>query len=102
MLELAEQIGIQPRDNFSVNNTYFDLMEGQFIESSPNHQYYLDPGPSELLYDFMMQDKENVHELVCNNAQRRFLLDKLIQFYKLHVDSMKDLLSFQILNEILA
>ncbi len=102
MLELAEQIGIQPRDNFSLNNPYFDLMEGQFINSCPNHQYYLDALPSELLYDFMMQEKEYVHEIKCSNTQRRFLLDKLIQFYKLHIDNIKELHTFQILNEILA
>lgn len=102
MLELAEYIGIQPRDNFSVNNTIFDMSAGQFAAVSPDHPYYLSPEASELLYDFMMQEKENVHELACRNAQRRFLLDKLIQFYKLHIESMKDLNTYHILNEILA
>jgi DNA repair protein RecO (recombination protein O) len=102
MLSLSEYIGIQPRDNYSVNNPIFDLREGQFIARMPDHPYFLDESYSELLYDYMMQERESVHELSCSNTQRRFLLEKLIQFYKLHVDSIKELHTHQILNEILA
>lgn len=101
LLELAEQIGIQPRDNYSMNNPIFDLMDGQFIRDLPDHHYFLDAEDSEHLYDMMMQERSDVHELPLTNTQRRLLLDKLIQFYKLHVDSMKDLLTYPILNEIL-
>jgi DNA repair protein RecO (recombination protein O) len=102
MLELSEHIGIQPRDNFSVNNPYFDLMEGQFTSKTPNHRYFLDPADSELLYDLMMQERDSIHELSLTNSQRRILLDKLILFYKLHVDTIKELHTYNILNEILS
>lgn len=102
MIELSEYLGIQPRDNFSVNNYIFDMMEGQFVNTIPDHAYYLDKEYSELIYDFMMQERESVHEITCSNLQRRFLLDKLILFYKLHIDSMKELHTHLILNEILA
>ena len=102
LLELSKFIGIQPRDNYGLNRTYFDLQEGQFVASSPDHTYYLDPPEAELLYDFIMQERESVHELSCSNTQRRKLLDKLIQFYKLHIDTIKTLHTYKILNEILA
>lgn len=102
MLQLAEKIGVQPRDNYSVNNSIFDLKEGQFVKTAPNHSLHLDSLSSEILYDFMMEEKETVHELTCNNAIRRILLDKLIRFYQLHVDSVKEVHSHLILNEILS
>ncbi|WP_235298546.1 DNA repair protein RecO [Portibacter marinus] len=102
MIELAGEIGIQPRDNFSVNYPYFDLMDGQFISDTPDHHYFLDLTESESLYDIMMQEREYVHELSLTNVERRNILDKLILFYKLHIDSMKELHTYQILNEILA
>jgi DNA repair protein RecO (recombination protein O) len=102
MLELSEHIGIQPRDNYSVNNPYFDLMEGQFTSSIPNHRYFLDPGEAEQLYDLMMQERDYIHELSLTNRQRRILLDKLILFYKLHIDTIKELHTYNILNEILS
>ncbi|GEM_PF-100743 len=102
MLELTEQIGIQPRDNYSVNKTFFDMMEGQFVAGIPDHHYFLKPEQSEHLYDLMMQERDYVHELALTNRERRQILDKLILFYKLHIDSMKELHTYQILNEILA
>ncbi len=102
MLDFTEFIGIQPRDNYSMNNAYFDLVEGQFISGRPDHKYFLDQEGAELLYDLMMHEKESVHEFEITNAQRRFLLDNLILFYNLHIESMKALKTYQILNEILA
>ena len=102
MIELAEQIGIQPRDNFSINNPYFDMQEGQFAKHTPDHRHFLELEDSENLYDIMMQERDDIHELKLTNAQRRKILDNLIQFYKLHIDSMKELQTYQILNEILA
>lgn len=102
MLELSEYIGIQPRDNYSINNPYFDLVEGQFASSIPNHQYYLQASEAELLYDLMMQERDSIHELGMTNLQRRILLDKLILFYKLHIDTIKELHTYSILNEILS
>jgi DNA repair protein RecO (recombination protein O) len=102
LIELAQYIGFQPRDNFSLKRTFFDLQEGQFIAQSPEHQYYMDPPEAELLYDFIMQEREYVHELKCSNTERRKLLDMLILFYKLHIDTIKTLHTYKILNEILA
>ncbi|GLR18055.1 DNA repair protein RecO [Portibacter lacus] len=102
MIELAEQIGIQPRDNFSINNPYFDLMAGQFVSKLPDHHQFLDADQSEWLYDLMMQERNYVHELKLTNTQRRILLDKLILFYKLHIESIKELHTYSILNEILS
>ena len=102
MLELSEYIGIQPRDNFSVNNPYFDMMDGQFVSAVPQHRYYLDPIESEVLYDLMMQERDYIHELSLSNGQRRIILDKLILFYKLHIDTIKELHTYSILNEILS
>lgn len=102
LLELTEHIGIQPRDNYSINNKYFDLVDGLFVSSLPDHQYFLDLEHSELLYDLMMQERSFVHELMINNSQRRILLDKLILFFKLHIDTIKELHTYPILNEILS
>ena len=102
LLELSVHIGIQPRDNFSINNRYFDLAAGQFISKTPEHHHFLDLDQSEMLYDLMMQERDFVHELTITTRQRRILLDKLIVFYKLHVDTIKELHTYAILNEILS
>lgn len=101
MIELAELIGIQPRDNYSVHRPYFDLSEGQFIEEERANHHCLNTKTSELIYDLMMSDRESLHDLNFSNEERRNILDKLIQFYNLHIEAMKPLNTHQILNEIL-
>lgn len=59
----------------------------------------LDPAEEALLQDLIESDYQT--KLVMTNTQRRNILDLLLHFYSLHIDTFGELKSLQVLREVL-
>ena len=101
LLELSSYLGFYPNNNYSEKNCLFDLQEGVFIASAPEHLFYAD---SELSFQFsgFIKSSERKEAFACDARLRGELLKLLLLFYKLHVPSFGELKSLPVLRELLA
>lgn len=102
MLELCEQIGFQPVNNFNESLPFFDTLEAQFVASDATNKYCISEELSKVLYQFLQIPKDDIQQVALSRQTRSDLLDKLIQYYQLHLENFRDLKSIDILRQVLS
>jgi DNA repair protein RecO (recombination protein O) len=105
-VRLMHHLGIFPHNNHSLQLPIFNLREGIFQASVPDHQHYLDPGNSKIFSEIL-----NSHPTsripypvsrILNPASRNQLLETILLYYQLHLPGFRGLQSHHILHDVLA
>ena len=97
-IKLASFLGFALSNNYSTDNCYFDLHSGQFINNDIRNPNILNGDSSKLLH-LILSDEQDIPS---NKIERNYLLDQLITYYKLHVESFKRIkISSSIKNDII-
>jgi DNA repair protein RecO (recombination protein O) len=77
---------------------YFDLMEGHIIHTKPTHNYLMSMEDLHYLGTIMAQGADGKADVSLD--VRRRLVDQLIMYYQLHVESLREVHSLRILREL--
>ena len=101
LLELSPFLGFVPGGEASAQTPFFDLKEGVFSPSVPNHVHYLDEQNSLLLHQLLYSNFEICHTLGFNRDERRNLLMHLLDYYKLHIENFPEIHAHKVLQEVL-
>lgn len=80
-----------------VGRAYFDLLDAVFVSSPPNGHPCLNAEESRHLRLFARIRLENLSAFRYNRYDRALILDRLLQFYRLHLPSFPPLRSLEIL-----
>jgi len=91
---LAMELGFHPGGEYPQSKPYLDLKEGHLVSMPPNHTLYLEPHLAAFFY--------RAESAPLSMADKRTLLDKLLQFYATHIDNFGTVRSWSILHEVLA
>lgn len=102
LAKLSRFMGFYPRGSHSAQTPWFDLREGSFMPSEPLHPEYLSGSYSKLFSALLEHDFETVSSLDINNEDRRKLLNILVEYYRLHINSMAEIKSHHVLEEIVS
>jgi len=103
MLELSEQLGFQPQNNFGGTINRFQLLDGSFVESTLEMQYLLSEEDSLNLSKLQETKKEiGFSHLNMTKTARSQLLNQLINFYKIHLEGFRELKSLDIIKTVLS
>ncbi len=95
LIELSRYLGFYPSNNYSGGTPYFDLANGEFKNQKPVHNHYLVQPLTGTLHEFMHSAGNHVQ------ARDKFsFLEKLIDYYKLHLEGMGDIKSLMVLKDV--
>lgn len=97
LLDLSVYFGFRPEGQFNPEHPIFDLVEGQFVQQIPPHPNYMDATLSAHLATILEHGQPNM-----TVQERNTLLDKLLLFYRYHIEGFPQLKSHKILREVLA
>ena len=100
LLKLTQYLGFYPHVNDS-DKKYFDLREGVFTDILPAHAEILHPPLTSAWKRLMLTGFENLDQIKIANEEKRHLLERLLDYYRLHVDGFGDIKSHRILEEVL-
>ncbi len=100
MVHLSHYLGFMPGGAYSDDVPYFDLREGVFTPEQPDQVYCIKPEAAAILSQFITKSITQIHTIECTNELRQNLLDKLILFYRYHVENMQELNAHLVLREI--
>ena len=114
-LQLLQYLGIFPQNNYSSPFPVFNLREGLFQASIPEHPHYLDPGDSLLISSLLtacsIHPNENSEIEKWRNSEifnsikaesRNHLLETILLYYRLHLPGFSEMHSHHILHEVLS
>jgi DNA repair protein RecO (recombination protein O) len=98
-VQLATYLGFAPHNNFSATQCYFDMQEGTFSEVQPDHTYYVSPPYSQALARLL--DLNPGESDMLDHSSRNFILEKVLDYYRLHLPAFGEMKSPHILNTVL-
>lgn len=101
MVEFTRFLGFYPRSNGRML-PFFDMSEGEFNATEPMHPYFLKEPLTGVFQALLNVGMTAFGTVKMTNSQRRELLQRLIDYYRLHLDGMKELNSHRILEEVLS
>lgn len=98
LIQLSRYLGFGPTNNFSETKNIFNLKEGNFQETFPDHPNFI---PLSLGREFSrLIDADLNFSSALNTAERRLLINYVIEFFNLHIDSLGIIKSHKVLEEV--
>jgi len=100
LFNLTKMLGFYPHFDMSEQKKYFDLRTGNFTNTIPDHPHYMQFWQTELLYQMQQLNLENIHTLKLKGSDRTLFIEKLLEFYHLHLSGFSKIKSFEVLKDL--
>ena len=100
LAQLTKHLGFLPFGKFSEKTPYFDLQAGSFKAIEPKHPFCLSKNLSEKFNSLLNLSQDKLSSFCISNGQRKQLLEKIILYYELHLQTMQEVKSHKVLEEI--
>jgi DNA repair protein RecO (recombination protein O) len=100
LLRLSKFMGFYPVLPTKENPAYFDLKDGVFCNFPPYHQFFLADKETQLWINLMSSSFTDIHSLQISLQDRRNLLNHILDYYALHIESFGNIKSHYILEEV--
>ncbi|HCO67182.1 MAG TPA: DNA repair protein RecO [Dysgonomonas sp.] len=100
VLKLTRFLGFYPNLENYINGSYFDMLNGVFVDRQPLHNHYVNKTDSKALSLLSRITYENMHYFKFSRQERRNIIDRMIEYYRIHLHNFQDLKSLDILQEL--
>ena len=100
LLQLTKYLGFYPAENFSSEEKYFNLREGVFQSELPNHVNYMDPVLAGVFSGLLQSSLNFSASLSVPVQQKRMLMEKILEYYRLHLSGFTEVKSLKVLEEV--
>jgi len=97
---LSPFLGFEPGKRDDLENTYFDMMNGKFVQLPPLHGNYASVDISDILAKFFVTSWDKIDNIALSGSKRNEVLETLLRFYSLHLPGLKKINSLEILKEV--
>lgn len=97
---LSPFLGFEPGKKEDPEHTYFDMVNGSFVQLPPVHGYYAPADISEILAKFFVTSWDNMDNITLTGSKRNEVLETLVRYYSLHLPGLKKINSLEILKEV--
>lgn len=101
VIQLTKYLGFYPRNNYSQENSFFDLMEGLYLKNQPIHQHFLDEHLSKIFSNLQKVSFAYLNKIKISRTLRNLLLEKLLIYYKIHLNHQGEIKTFKVLQEVM-
>ncbi len=102
LTRLTRYLGFYPDRYMAGNADYFDIKNGQFTRYKPESISYLSPPHTDNFRLVLQTSFEDMHLLKLSNDERRYLVQKLLEYYAMHIEGFGNIKSADVLEEVLA
>ncbi|MCF8309279.1 MAG: DNA repair protein RecO [Bacteroidales bacterium] len=99
LIQLTRYLGFYPHNNFSEATPYFDMNEGHFI-SSLKHPQVMDESKSKWLSQLIKVSLENRNQIQIPHEQQTGIMEKILEYYTLHLPGFTKVKSMDVLRTV--
>lgn len=98
-IKLSKYLGFLPQPN-NFKKPYMDLVDGIFVQNLPAHIHVLQEPHTSLFHALMSVSYDDASSVTIKHEDRIYLLEKILDFYKLHTENFGTVNSLYILEEL--
>ncbi len=100
LIELSKFLGFYPHNNFDNDKVYFNLYDGHFQEFLPEHPYYIQEELSSHFSKLLNSsyDASGIEGITA--SIRKELMNKILDYYRIHLNGFNTLRSLNVLEEV--
>jgi DNA repair protein RecO (recombination protein O) len=102
LVRLTRYLGFYPEQFNASNSDYFDMKNGTFSRYKPEGLYNLSPPHTQNFGALLQTRFEDISRLKFSHDERRYLLQKLLDYYALHIEGFGNIRSHEVLEEVLS
>ena len=99
LMRLAQFLGIAPNTS-DTGLPFFDLMAAEFVSRAPAHAYYIYGDEARAFEQLLRMNFSTMHLFQLTRMQRNRILELILTYYRLHIPSLPELKSWDVLREI--
>lgn len=99
LIGLSRHLGFYPIHS---SKPYLDLAEGVFTNSLPAHAHFIAEPNTSTFRLLMHSSYDSMHQVILSKEDRRYLLEKILDLYRLHTENFGEVRSLVVLEEIFA
>ncbi|MGI6219911.1 MAG: DNA repair protein RecO [Bacteroidaceae bacterium] len=100
LFRLSLFLGIRPLTESYTRGAFFDLREAAFVATRPYHPDVLQPEEATQFALMLRMSYDTMHLFALSRQQRNRCLELLLRYYKLHIPSLPELKSYDVLKEL--
>ncbi len=100
LLHLLHYQGIFPNTASFCPESYFDLQNGVFSDRIPMHRHYLNQEESRFFARLLKINFENMSLFAFSRRDRAIILDRIMEYYRLHIPDFPEIKSLAILQSL--
>lgn len=100
MLKLSHFMGFYPNLEEYRENGLFDMINGEFVMYQPLHRHFLNRHESKALSLLARISYENMHHFVFSRQDRITIINRITEYYRLHLYDFPALKSLDVLHEL--
>ncbi len=101
LLKLTRFFGFYPSGKWSSGDCCFDLFSGYYVPAGNQSVHSMNQLDSKFFYEISTSDY-GIDSVQIVNSHRRILLAHIVDYYKLHVESLGHIKSLDVLTEVFA
>ncbi len=101
LIRLSRYLGFNPRNNHDRQHRFFNIREGLFQNRIDDPDYCLDDRLSLVFLRLINSEPSHQHELSIIKEDRKVLLQKVIDYYRYHLEGMPEIKSHHVLETVL-
>jgi DNA repair protein RecO (recombination protein O) len=101
LIQLTRYLGFYPDRYLAGEADYFDMKNGVFCRFKPDSVSYLSPPHTQNFTRLIQCNFENMQLLKLSNDERRYLIQKLLEYYAHHIENFGNIKSHEVLEEVL-
>jgi DNA repair protein RecO (recombination protein O) len=100
LLRLLVHLGIYPNTDGKRTNSYFDMLNGTFVSSIPAHRHFLNREESEAFNTLFRISFENMSLYTFSRRERVSIINRIIEYYRLHIPEFPEIKSISVMQSL--
>jgi DNA repair protein RecO (recombination protein O) len=100
MIGLSRFLGFYPEASGYRKGMFFNLQDGIFVLYKPLHPHFLNPDESEVFFNLLRMKYENMNAFRFSRNERRAIIQRILEYYRLHLDNFPEIKSLEILHAV--
>lgn len=102
LFRLTEYLGFLPNTDNVNYEGWFDLKKGSIVPNEPSHPHFANKELTGFLYTLSTLKISDLNEFHISKNSRNNLLEKLLEYFHLHFESLGKIKSLAVLKEVFA